>query len=59
MKTIFGDVLLIGMEVQVSDWSQIKAGDDAIEATLFPQEDLPNLAFPCYDKIVDMYRKKQ
>ena len=55
-NTIFGDILLIGMEVQISDWSQTRAGDDALEATLFQLEDLPSLAFPCYEKIVKMYR---
>ena len=53
-NTIFGDILLIGIEMLIFDWSQIKAGDDATEATLFPLEDLPNLAFPCYENIVEM-----
>ena len=54
-NTIFGDILLVGMEVLVSDWSQIKAGDDATEAKLFPLEDLPKHAFPCHENIVKMY----
>ena len=54
-NTIFGDILLIGIEMLIFDWSQIKAGDDATEATLFPLEDLPNLVFPCYENIVEMY----
>ena len=31
-NTVFGDILLIGMEVQIVDWSTLKAGDDAEEA---------------------------
>ena len=58
-NTIFGDILLIGMEVQITDWSQIRAGDDAMEATLFPLENLPNLAFTCYKNIVKMYTHRE
>ena len=58
-NTIFGDILLIGMEVQIFDWSQTRAGDDALEATLFQLEDLPSLAFPCHENIVKMYRKRK
>ena len=54
-NTIFGDILLVGMEVQIEDWSALRAGDDAAEAVLFPLEKLPNLAFPCHKKIVSMY----
>ena len=57
-NTVFGDILLMGMEVQVEDWSTLKAGDDAEEAILFPFDELPKLAFPCHEKIVNMYRKK-
>ena len=58
-NTIFGDILLVGMEVLVSDWSQTRAGDDALEATLFQLEDLPSLAFPCYENIVNMYHQRK
>ena len=58
-NTIFGDILLIGMEVQISDWSQTRAGDDALEATLFQLENLPNLAFPCHVNIVKMYHQRK
>ena len=56
-NTIFGDILLVGMEVQIEDWSTLMAGDDAAEAVLFPLEKLPKLAFPCYEKIINMYKK--
>ena len=57
-NTIFGDILLIGLEVEVQDWSTMVAGDDAEEAALFPLNLLPNLAFSCHKKIVNLYRKK-
>ena len=57
-NTIFGDILLIGIEVEVKDWSTMVAGDDAEEAALFPLNNLPNLAFPCHEKIVNIYREK-
>ena len=57
-NTIFGDILLIGMEAQISDWSKTRAGDDALEATLFQLEELPSLAFPCHENIVNMFRQR-
>ena len=55
--TIFGDILLIGIEVQINDWSNMRAGDDAEEAVLFPINKLPKLAFPCHEKIVNIYKQ--
>ena len=57
-NTIFGDILLIGIEIKVKDWSTMVAGDDAEEAALFPLNNLPSLAFSCHEKIVNMYREK-
>ena len=54
-NTFFGDILLVGMEVHIEDWSTLRAGDDAAEASLFPLEQFPALAFPCHRKIVNMY----
>ena len=58
-STVFGDIFLIGMEIQISDWGPIKAGDDAMETILFSQENLPSLAFPCYENIINMYRHRE
>ena len=55
--TIFGDILLIGIEVQINDWSNIRAGDDAEEAVLFSINKIPKLAFPCHEKIVNTYKQ--
>ena len=57
-NTMFGDILLLGIEVEVKDWSTMVAGDDAEEAALFSLNNLPGLAFPCHEKIVNMYRKR-
>ena len=56
-NTMFGDVLLIGLEVQIDSWSNMQAGDDAEEAAVFPLWKRPKLAFPCHEKIVSMYKK--
>jgi len=57
-NTVFGDILLVGMEVQIKDWSKLKAGDDAAEAALLPLENLPTLAFSCHQLILNMYLQK-
>jgi ADP-ribose pyrophosphatase YjhB (NUDIX family) len=56
--TMFGDVLLMGLEMKIEDWSPLQAGDDASEVGFFPLDDLPELAFICHQKIVELYRKK-
>ena len=55
-NTIFGDVLLLGIEMTVLNWSEMEAGDDAAEAKLFNVDDLPPLAFSCHEKIVEMFK---
>ena len=57
-NSIFGDILLIGLVVHITDWSTLEAGDDAAEAELFHLQDMPKLAFPCHEKIVDLYGQK-
>lgn len=55
-NTIFGDVLLLGIEMKIENWSEMEAGDDAAEARLFNLKDLPPLAFLCHEKIVEMFK---
>ncbi|MBC8312240.1 MAG: NUDIX hydrolase [Candidatus Marinimicrobia bacterium] len=55
-NTIFGDVLLLGIEMKIKNWTEMKAGDDASEAVLFDINNLPSLAFSCHQKIVEMYK---
>ena len=56
-NTMFGDILLIGLEMQIDKWSNIQAGDDAEEAALFSIQEYPGLAFSCHEKIVKMYKE--
>ena len=46
------------MEVQIDNWNNMRAGDDAEEAQLFSIEDLPEIAFVCHKKIIEMYINK-
>jgi len=55
-NTIFGDVLLLGIEMKIENWSGMVAGDDADDAQLFNLYDLPSLAFSCHEKIVEMFK---
>jgi ADP-ribose pyrophosphatase YjhB (NUDIX family) len=54
-NTVFGDVLLLGIEMKINYWSKMKAGDDAAEVILIDLENLPPLAFRCHQKIVEMF----
>ena len=53
--TIFGDILLIGVEVFVRDFSHLKAGDDAQEVSFFPIDNLPDIAFDCHQLLIDKF----
>ena len=33
--SVFGDILLIGMIMDISNWDELKTGDDAYDATFF------------------------
>ena len=57
-NTIYGDILLIGIQMMINDSTKLQAGDDADEAKFVSLEEMPTLAFPCYDKIISMYREK-
>ena len=56
-NSIFGDILLLGLEVKVDYWDNLSAGDDALEARLFKIEECPPLVFECHQKIFDLYIK--
>ena len=58
-NSIFGDILLIGLVVQITDWSTLEAGDDASEAAMFKLQAKPKLAFQCHEKIVGLYCKQK
>ena len=54
-NSIFGDILLIGMIMDVSNWNELKTGDDAYDATFFKLDKCPKLAFECHQNLFDMY----
>ena len=54
-NSIFGDILLLGLEVKVDNWDNLVAGDDALEARLFKIKECPPLVFECHQKIFDLY----
>ena len=54
--SIFGDILLIGLVVQIDDWSIMKEGDDIYDLQFFNLDNLPELAFDCHQKIFSLYK---
>ena len=55
--SIFGDILLIGLQVDIDNWETMIAGDDVSELELFSINKLPDLAFDCHTKILSYYLK--
>jgi len=58
-NSIFGDILLIGILMEIKDWSNLEAADDVSELQLFKFNELPNLAFDSHKHIVDLYLKNK
>ena len=56
-NTIFGDILLIGLPVQINDWSTLQAGDDISEAHFFDINHLPELAFDSHKELIEIFKK--
>ena len=54
-NSMFGDILLIGMIMDVSNWDELRTGDDAYDATFFKLDKCPKLAFECHQNLFDMY----
>ena len=54
-NSIFGDILLIGMIMDVNNWDELRTGDDAYDATFFKLDKCPKLAFECHQNLFDMY----
>lgn len=57
-NTMFGDILLIGLEMKINNWQNLRAGDDASDAKLFSLQKMPKLAFPCHTTILNFYKEK-
>ena len=47
-NSVFGDILLLGAQMNVINWSVLEAGDDASDARLFSINKLPDLIFECH-----------
>ena len=58
-NTIFGDVLLLGILMEIKDWSNLTPDDDAERVDLFLLDNLPPLAFPCHEKIIELFLRLQ
>ncbi len=56
--SIFGDILLICVVMNVNDFSNMQAADDAEELSFFDIYDLPELAFYCHNKFINEYKKE-
>lgn len=58
--SIFGDILLIGilMEIEDKSWKNLCAMDDAADAKLFDINKLPSVAFYCHEEIIKFYLKQ-
>ena len=56
--TVFGDILLIGVTMEVDDFSSIKAGDDAEELGFFELDKLPDIAFYCHNKFINEFKSR-
>ena len=56
-NTVFGDILLIGLIIKITDWSTLKADDDISEAQLFDINNLPQLAFDSHQKLIDIFKQ--
>ena len=54
-NSVFGDILLIGMQMKRNNWDSLIPGDDADGAEFFNVENCPELAFECHEKIFKMY----
>ena len=55
-KSVFGDILLIGLVIEINDWTNMKAGDDVSQLQLFNMNNIPELAFDCHQTIVSLYK---
>ena len=58
-NSIFGDILLLGVQMEIENWGNLKCGDDAADAKLFNLNTCPKLAFECHEKIFNMYKESK
>ncbi len=53
--TIFGDILLLGLEMKLLKFDKLIPGDDASDANFFKINNLPSIAFESHIKIINKY----
>jgi len=56
--TIFGDILLLGLEIKLDKFKKLTPGDDAEDAKFFPLSNLPNIAFESHKEIINKYLRQ-
>ena len=54
--TIFGDILLLGLEMKIKN-EPLRPGDDASDAQFFELNNLPYIAFESHIKIINKYKE--
>ena len=55
-NSVFGDILLLGLIMEINNWENIKVGDDASDADFFTVSKMPELAFECHQKLFTIYK---
>ena len=55
--TIFGDILLLGLEMKIEKNKKLVPGDDASDAKFFKLNDLPSIAFESHTIIINKYKE--
>ena len=55
--TIFGDILLLGLEMKLDKCDLLIPGDDAEDAKFFPINKLPEIAFESHNVLIKKYLK--
>jgi len=56
-NSVFGDILLLGIIMKISNWDNLIPGDDAQSAGFFKLNESPQMAFECHNKILSVYKK--
>ena len=58
-NSIFGDVLLIGLLMNIDPWDNMSAGDDVSELKFFNINKTPKIAFECHQEFINFYKTNE